>query len=243
QKRDSAGQARQDRHGENVPASLERQTVRVHAQGGVSAVPVGGEAEQWHGSFLSLWGLALILPRNRPRRGGTEADQTRPSRWRVAAFRATVRPRADRYAQPQEHTACQPLRRSHPDSAVWVLAASATVAAMSRRRAARSVSPFRSAMSAPVVRWRMLFCISVSLLSSLVTATLRVSIHPCQPGQTISKSEKRTTRIPASALYRVATMRPPGVRWTYSTFQVRSRVRSVRNGPETIWTVSPWPMN
>src|SRR5690606_12930634 len=166
QKRDSAGQARQDRHGENVPASLERQTVRVHAQGGVSAVPVGGEAEQWHGSFLSLWGLALILPRNRPRRGGTEADQTRPSRWRVAAFRATVRPRASRYVQPQEHTACQPLRRSHPDSAVWVLAASATVAAMSRRRAARSVSPFRSAMSAPVVRWRMLFCISVSLLSS-----------------------------------------------------------------------------
>src|SRR5690606_8628231 len=110
QKRDSAGQARQDRHGENVPASLERQTVRVHAQGGVSAVPVGGEAEQWHGSFLSLWGLALILPRNRPRRGGTEADQPRPSRWKVAAFRATVRPRASRYVQPQEHTACQPLR-------------------------------------------------------------------------------------------------------------------------------------
>src|SRR5690606_5388699 len=67
-------------------------------------------------SFLSLGFLALILPRNRPRRGGTEADQTRPSRWMVAAFRATVRPRADRYAQPQEHTACQPLRRSHPDS-------------------------------------------------------------------------------------------------------------------------------
>src|SRR5690606_29798567 len=89
-------------------------------------------------SFLSGV-LALILPRNCPRRDGTEADQTRPSRWMVAAFRATVRPRADRYAQPQEHTACQPLRRSHPDSAVWVLAASATVAAMSRRRAARSV--------------------------------------------------------------------------------------------------------
>src|SRR5690606_27235813 len=63
------------------PASLERQTVRVHAQGGVAAVSVGGEAEQWHGSFLSLsgvFGSALATepsPKGRSRSRSDEAEQ------------------------------------------------------------------------------------------------------------------------------------------------------------------------
>src|SRR5690606_20488841 len=43
-------------------------------------------------------------------------------------------------------------------------------------------------------------------LVSLVTTTLLVSRRPVNPARQISRSEKRTTLVPASALYSVAAM-------------------------------------